>query len=94
VDGEGAEQGLARALKDTLEVRGERPEEGEGQEGIGQGRWLTAGVSATGSRLEQSPEGERQFLAPERKPRQGKGANVKRATAGDELVRLVERQRP
>jgi hypothetical protein len=72
----------------------ENPREEKAQEGIGRHVTLTGGVFATDRREEQSPEGGHGDLARPGNREQEPRANDKRATAGDELVRLLDGENP
>jgi hypothetical protein len=72
----------------------ENPREAKAQEGIGRHATLNRGVLATDWREEQSPEGGHGDLARPGNREQEPRANDKRATAGDELVRLLDRENP
>jgi hypothetical protein len=70
------------------------PEEGRSSGGDRATRHLRRGVRATDWREEQSPEGGHENLERPGNREQGPRANDKRATASDELVRLLVRENP
>jgi hypothetical protein len=72
----------------------ENPREDEAQEGIGQHATLNRGVFATDRREEQSPEGGHGDLARPGNREQEPRANDTRATASDELARLLDGENP